>query len=27
MTLHSIGPALAAQVMVEPLMDMEAPAH
>jgi hypothetical protein len=32
MTLHSIGPALAAQVMVEPLMvepliDLEAPAH
>lgn len=27
MTLHSIGPALAAQVMVEPLMDLDAPAH
>jgi DtxR family Mn-dependent transcriptional regulator len=27
MTLHSIGPALAAQVMVAPLMDLEAPAH
>jgi len=27
MTLHSIGPALAAQVMVEPLVDLEAPAH
>jgi DtxR family Mn-dependent transcriptional regulator len=27
MTLHSIGPALASQVMVEPLMDLEAPAH
>ena len=26
-TLHSIGPALAAQVMVAPLMDLEAPAH
>lgn len=26
-TLHSIGPALAAQVMVEPLIDVEAPAH
>jgi DtxR family Mn-dependent transcriptional regulator len=26
-TLHSIGPALAAQVMVEPLTDLEAPAH
>jgi DtxR family Mn-dependent transcriptional regulator len=25
--LHSIGPALAAQVMVEPLIDLEAPAH
>jgi DtxR family Mn-dependent transcriptional regulator len=25
--LHSIGPALAAQVMVEPLVDPEAPAH
>jgi DtxR family transcriptional regulator, Mn-dependent transcriptional regulator len=25
--LHSIGPALAAQVMVEPLSDTEAPAH
>jgi DtxR family Mn-dependent transcriptional regulator len=27
MVLHSIGPALAAKVMVEPLVDMEAPAH
>jgi len=27
MMLHSIGPALAAQVMVEPLVDLEAPAH
>ena len=26
-TLHSIGPALAAQVLVEPLTDIEAPAH
>ncbi len=26
-TLHSIGPALAAQVLVEPLVDLEAPAH
>lgn len=26
-TLHAIGPALAAQVMVEPLIDLEAPAH
>ncbi len=26
-TLHSIGPALAAQVMVEPLVDLDAPAH
>lgn len=26
-TLHAIGPALAAQVMVEPLTDLEAPAH
>jgi DtxR family Mn-dependent transcriptional regulator len=26
-TLHAIGPALAAQVMVEPLVDLEAPAH
>ena len=26
-TLHSIGPALAAQVLVEPLTDLEAPAH
>ena len=25
--LHSIGPALAAQVLVEPLTDIEAPAH
>jgi len=25
--LLSIGPALASQVMVEPLTDMEAPAH
>ncbi|HUQ20885.1 MAG TPA: metal-dependent transcriptional regulator [Gemmatimonadaceae bacterium] len=25
--LHSIGPALAAQVMVEPIVDLEAPAH
>ena len=27
MVLHSIGPALAAKVMVEPLVDLEAPAH
>lgn len=26
-TLHSIGPALASQVMVEPIVDLEAPAH
>lgn len=26
-TLHSIGPALASQVLVEPLTDIEAPAH
>ena len=25
--LHSIGPALASQVLVEPLTDIEAPAH
>lgn len=27
MVLHTIGPALAAQVLVEPLMDLEAPTH
>lgn len=27
MSLHSIGPSLAAQVLVEPLTDIEAPAH
>jgi DtxR family Mn-dependent transcriptional regulator len=27
LALHSIGPALAAQVLVEPLVDIEAPAH
>lgn len=26
-TLHSIGPSLAEQVLVEPLIDLEAPAH
>jgi DtxR family Mn-dependent transcriptional regulator len=25
--LHSIGPALASQIMVEPIVDLEAPAH